>query len=61
LSVSDNGKGFDTALVKPESLGVGIMRERAKKIAATVNIESKPDEGTNITVSWKENNRESAQ
>jgi len=58
MSVSDNGKGFDSTTTKPESLGLGIMQERAKKIGATVSVESKPNEGSNITVLWKENNKE---
>jgi len=53
LNVSDNGKGFETDSVKPESLGMGIMRERAKKIGANVTIESKRGEGSNVTVLWE--------
>ncbi len=50
LTVQDNGRSFDTADIPPHSLGVGIMRERAQKIAADLTIHSQIGEGTTITV-----------
>jgi signal transduction histidine kinase len=55
VKVSDNGRGFDISNIKAGSLGVGIMRERAKKIGATVEIESKNGDGTTVIVSWHGN------
>jgi signal transduction histidine kinase len=54
LSISDNGKGFDTAGVRPESLGLGIMRDRAQEIGADIEIQSVIGSGTTVTVRRKE-------
>jgi PAS domain S-box-containing protein len=53
LEVTDNGKGFDLENARPGSLGRGIMRERAGKIGASVDIDSSPGNGTRVTVIWK--------
>ena len=50
LSIQDNGRGFDSANVQPHSLGLGIMRERAEKIGATLIIDSQIGKGTVIRV-----------
>lgn len=50
LSVRDNGRGFNPADIRPHSLGLGIMRERAQKIGAVLTIESRIGEGTVVTV-----------
>ena len=54
MRIQDNGKGFDTAyLDKPKrkiTSGIGNMRKRAKLIDADFLIESKPGNGTKITV-----------
>lgn len=52
LSIRDNGRGFDPEQVPVSSLGMGIMRERAHKIGATLNVDSQIGEGTQITVIW---------
>jgi two-component system nitrate/nitrite sensor histidine kinase NarX len=52
LRVSDDGRGFDASDISPQSLGVGIMRERAQAIGAELEIESAPGEGTQIAVVW---------
>lgn len=54
LTVADNGKGFDPALVTADHLGLRIMRERAESIGAKFSIYSEPGEGTQITVVWQE-------
>ncbi len=56
LQVSDDGRGFDTSDVEPGELGLGIMHERAQAIGATLNIESQPGHGTQITVVWEGTN-----
>jgi signal transduction histidine kinase/predicted hydrocarbon binding protein len=53
LRVRDDGLGFDPATLPPNSLGLGIMRERAETIGATLTIESRPGSGTQIKVLWK--------
>jgi signal transduction histidine kinase len=50
LVISDNGKGFDVVSVPPESLGLGIMRERAKGIGAELKIDSKIGVGSEVIV-----------
>jgi two-component system nitrate/nitrite sensor histidine kinase NarX len=56
LTVSDNGKGFDVAANSTRSLGLGIIRERAKEIGASLSIQSRPGAGTTINVTWKISN-----
>jgi PAS domain S-box-containing protein len=53
LSISDNGKGFDLSRVRPESLGLGIMRDRASGIGAELIIQSKIGSGSKILVKVK--------
>ncbi|MHB1415735.1 MAG: cache domain-containing protein [Chloroflexota bacterium] len=54
LSVSDDGRGFDPRLVPPDHLGLGIMRERAEAITATLRVASQPGSGTTVTVVWRD-------
>jgi signal transduction histidine kinase len=55
FQVCDNGIGFDTSTIKPASLGMRIMRERAEAIGADFRISSTPGTGTCIEVLWNEN------
>jgi signal transduction histidine kinase len=55
LDIVDNGHGFDMNQVAPGSFGLGNMRERASHIGATLKMQSKPGEGTEITVIWQDN------
>ncbi|WP_310567816.1 type IV pili methyl-accepting chemotaxis transducer N-terminal domain-containing protein [Hydrogenophaga sp.] len=49
--VRDNGSGFDTAQRHGEThVGTKIMRERAERIGATVQIQSQPGQGTSVTL-----------
>lgn len=50
LSIEDDGRGFDPVDLKPQTLGLGIMRERAQKIGAALTVESQIGEGTAVTV-----------
>lgn len=52
LSVSDNGQGFNVKAVHPDSLGLGIMRERARQIGARLSIRSHPGSGTCVRAVW---------
>lgn len=54
LEISDNGVGYDPASVKPTSLGMRIMRERAESIHAHLQIASSPGQGTTVRVAWDE-------
>jgi len=53
MRVSDDGIGFDPQSIPPESLGLGIMRERVKAIGAALDIESEVDHGTQVVVVWR--------
>ncbi|NTU83960.1 MAG: GAF domain-containing sensor histidine kinase, partial [Chloroflexales bacterium] len=53
LRVSDDGQGFDHDSVRPDSLGLGIMRERAAEIGATLTITSAQGEGATLTLNWQ--------
>jgi two-component system, NarL family, nitrate/nitrite sensor histidine kinase NarX len=51
FTVRDNGAGFDTAQDKGENhVGMNIMRERAQRIGARVDLVSRPGEGTTMTL-----------
>ncbi len=54
LQIQDNGRGFDPNSISPEHLGLGIMKERAEAIHATVEIQSQPGQGTLITAIWSD-------
>jgi PAS domain S-box-containing protein len=55
LRICDNGKGFEPEGIQPERLGLRIMRERAQAIGATFSINSQPEQGTEVTVVWSDN------
>ncbi|KAB2892511.1 MAG: HAMP domain-containing protein [Burkholderiaceae bacterium] len=52
FEVRDDGRGFDPARVAPDSLhvGLGIMRERALRVDATVHVDSRPGHGTCVRI-----------
>ncbi|MBN1189211.1 MAG: PAS domain S-box protein [Dehalococcoidales bacterium] len=52
ISIQDDGKGFDAEDIQAQSLGVGIMKERAREIGARLDIESQPGQGTTVTARW---------
>jgi PAS domain S-box-containing protein len=52
MCVCDDGLGFDPSGLPPDSLGLGIMRERAFAIGAQLTVESQAGEGTQVRVSW---------
>jgi signal transduction histidine kinase len=54
LNIIDNGRGFDLAQAPHHRLGLGIMQERAEAVGAHLLIDSKPDEGTQVTVMWEQ-------
>ena len=52
MEISDHGKGFDTDLLQ-KGLGLRNMRERGQMIGSEVHVDSKPGEGTRVTVDVK--------
>jgi PAS domain S-box-containing protein len=53
LCIKDNGRGFDLATSHSPQLGLKIMRERAQGIGATLKIESRPGQGTEVAIDWR--------
>jgi signal transduction histidine kinase len=53
LGIQDDGVGFDLEGVCIESLGLGIMRERAEAIGALLFVCSEEGQGTKIRVRWQ--------
>jgi nitrate/nitrite-specific signal transduction histidine kinase len=47
--------------VPSESLGLGIMRERAKDILASLSVQSRVGQGTEVIAVWQNGSRESKQ
>ncbi len=58
LRIGDNGRGFDKAGALPNSLGIGIMRERAEGVGASLTIESHPGRGTEVVTVWTDKLKE---
>jgi len=54
LVVEDDGRGFDVVAVAQGATGYGLtsMRERALALPGSFEIESAPDRGTTVGVSW---------
>jgi len=52
MEINDNGVGFDQTCVKPASLGLRIMRERAESIRAELQVTSLPGQGTTVNLDW---------
>ncbi|GAB4537318.1 MAG: hypothetical protein Kow0063_23920 [Anaerolineae bacterium] len=53
LVIRDDGIGFEPGSIAPDSLGLGIMHERAGAIGAVLAVESRPGAGTQIEVVWR--------
>lgn len=53
LRIKDNGRGFSSST--PKGAGLGIMKERAEGIGATLGVEPSPGQGTEVRVQvpWK--------
>ncbi|CAG0943050.1 partial Sensor histidine kinase LiaS, partial [Candidatus Brocadiaceae bacterium] len=54
LEIADNGQGFNPTQ-DSSGLGLSSMRERAREIGATLDIDSKLGEGTTVKVIWPRN------
>jgi signal transduction histidine kinase len=52
LQARDDGRGSDPTSVPPDRLGLGIIRERARAIGASVDIVSQRGTGTQIVAAW---------
>jgi len=61
LMVQDNGAGFEPSGKGRSGMGIRIMRYRAKVIGATLDLESRVNEGTKITCAFDPVSREQPQ
>jgi signal transduction histidine kinase len=52
VAVEDNGRGFSPGPDKPEADGLRNMRERMAQIGGQFHIESKPGEGTRVSLTF---------
>jgi len=50
LNIHDDGQGFDPAQIPGGTLGLKSMRERAREIGASFELESRPGAGTRLSV-----------
>jgi signal transduction histidine kinase len=55
ICIEDDGRGFDTSIALPGHLGLAVMRERATAIGAKFEVESRPGEGSRVTIAWPGN------
>jgi signal transduction histidine kinase len=53
LRIADNGVGFDPAQIRPGHFGIVGLREQAELIGAQLQIDSRPNDGTTLTVSLR--------
>ena len=63
LSISDNGVGFDATVESSDDeshVGLHIMRERAQRIHAALDIQSRPGAGTTVTLHLPQAQRRAA-
>jgi PAS domain S-box-containing protein len=54
LTIRDDGKGFDPEQIESGHYGLSMMRERAEGVGAHLAIASRPGQGTELTIRWKE-------
>jgi signal transduction histidine kinase len=53
LKIHDDGRGFNSRAINHEKrLGIKGMQERAELINAHLDIDSRPEGGTTITLEW---------
>ena len=52
LRIRDDGRGFDPQVIPAGHMGISIMAERAQKIGADLQIQSQPNRGAEVSVTW---------
>lgn len=60
LTIRDDGLGFDPERTSPGHYGLIMMHERAKAVGASLSIASRPGQGTEIVVYWRQGPDEKA-
>ncbi|GEM_PF-953965 len=54
LTITDDGRGFDTTEVGSDRFGLSIMRERADSVGATLTVDSAPGKGCCVEIAWQD-------
>ena len=54
LAITDDGRGFAPEQIRPTSLGLAIMRERAEAIGAVLTVSGQNGLGTRVVITWAE-------
>ncbi len=55
ILAEDNGKGFDMSQIAQNGIGLNNMKKRGVLINAEINIESKINEGTKLSINYNQN------
>ncbi|WCK53165.1 sensor histidine kinase [Aneurinibacillus sp. Ricciae_BoGa-3] len=58
LSITDNGKGFDTAPIPSQKYGISMMEERARKLGAVFHIGKGKSGGTELVIKQRRGENE---
>ena len=53
INITDNGIGFNADEISSNSLGIKIMKNRAKLIGSSLEIISKPNQGTKVDIEYE--------
>ncbi len=61
LIIQDDGVGFQSLDAKPEQFGLNIMHERAASVGASLQITSRPEQGTHVIVIWSDQTQQEIQ
>ncbi len=54
MEIRDDGRGFDAGLVESDHIGLNIMKERAAAVNARLLVDSRPGNGTAVSVFWEQ-------
>lgn len=55
ITAQDNGKGFDITKITQNGIGLNTMKKRGFLINAEINIDSKVDQGTKLSITYNQN------
>ncbi len=53
IHITDDGHGFDPESIPAGSMGINIMRDRARNMGAVIKIDSQPGTGSRVLIAWQ--------
>jgi PAS domain S-box-containing protein len=53
IHITDDGHGFDPESIPAGSMGINIMRDRARNMGAMIKIDSQHGKGSRVVITWK--------